>query len=165
MAKLVTQLQVGEYRIGIIGLESVFTELARTHGHEPDEVIREALITQISRKNYIALNLKPLFEAELLKQFKQFQDHLTSTHSLEARRSTMDIKVLGPGCPKCEQTEKNVMDAVAETGADASVEKIKDVMQIAKFGVFGTPAVVIDGDVKCVGKVPTKEQVKAWIEK
>lgn len=77
----------------------------------------------------------------------------------------MDIKVLGPGCPKCEQTAKNVMDAIAETGADASVEKIKDVMQIAKFGVFGTPAVVIDGDVKCVGKIPTKTQIMEWLEK
>ncbi len=77
----------------------------------------------------------------------------------------MDIKVLGPGCPKCEKTEKAVRDAVAEAGVEASVEKIKDVMQIAKYGVFGTPAVVIDGEVKSVGKIPTKEEVKAWLVK
>lgn len=77
----------------------------------------------------------------------------------------MDIKVLGPGCPKCEKTEKAVRDAVAEAGVEASIEKIKDVMQIAKYGVFGTPAVVIDGEVKSVGKIPTKEEVKAWLVK
>ena len=77
----------------------------------------------------------------------------------------MDIKVLGPGCPKCEKTEKAVRDAVAEAGVEASIEKIKDVMQIAKYGVFGTPAVVIDGEVKSVGKIPTKEEVKAWLLK
>lgn len=77
----------------------------------------------------------------------------------------MDIKVLGPGCPKCEQTVKVVNEAVAETGVAAKVEKIKDVMQIAKFGVFGTPAVVIDGDVKCVGKIPSKDDVKKWLGK
>jgi small redox-active disulfide protein 2 len=75
----------------------------------------------------------------------------------------MEIKVLGPGCPKCNQTEQVVKDAVAETGVDASVDKIKDVMQIAKFGVFGTPAVVIDGAVKCVGKVPSKAEVRSWL--
>ena len=75
----------------------------------------------------------------------------------------MEIKILGPGCPKCQQAEKNVKDAVQETGANASVDKVTDVMAIAKFGVFGTPAVVIDGKVKCVGKVPTKDEVKKWI--
>ena len=75
----------------------------------------------------------------------------------------MEIKVLGPGCPKCKQTEKNVKDAVAETGVDATVEKVTDVMEIAGYGVFGTPAVVIDGDVKCVGKIPSKEEIAAWL--
>jgi len=75
----------------------------------------------------------------------------------------MDIKVLGPGCPKCKQTETNVLEAVAETGADAQVEKVTDTMKIAGYGVFGTPAVVVDGEVKCVGKIPTKEEIKGWI--
>ena len=77
----------------------------------------------------------------------------------------MEIKVLGPGCPKCHQTEQNVKDAVAETGVDATVEKITDIMEIAGFGVFGTPAVIIDGDVKSIGKIPTKEDVKSWLNK
>ena len=75
----------------------------------------------------------------------------------------MDIKVLGPGCPRCTQTEKNVLEAVAEAGVDAKVEKVTDTMKIAGYGVFGTPAVVVDGEVKCVGKIPTKEEVKGWI--
>lgn len=74
----------------------------------------------------------------------------------------MDIKVLGPGCAKCEQTEKIVREAVAESGIDARVEKVEDIMKIAGYGVFGTPAVIIDGRVKSVGSVPEKEEVKAW---
>ena len=76
----------------------------------------------------------------------------------------MEIKVLGPGCPKCEATEKNVKEAVAESGLDAQVDKVTDLMEIAKYGVFGTPAVVIDGEVKSVGKIPGKDEIKAWIE-
>jgi small redox-active disulfide protein 2 len=77
----------------------------------------------------------------------------------------MEIKVLGPGCAKCEQTEKIVKEAVSDTGVDAQITKVTDVMEIAKHGVFGTPAVVVDGEVKSVGKVPSEEEVKAWIEK
>jgi small redox-active disulfide protein 2 len=77
----------------------------------------------------------------------------------------MDIKVLGPGCPKCKQTDTIVREAVAESGVCANVEKVMDVMQIAQYGVFGTPAVVVDGQVKCVGKIPKKEDVIAWIKK
>jgi len=77
----------------------------------------------------------------------------------------MEIKVLGPGCAKCHQAEKNVKEAVSESGVAANIEKVTDTMKIASYGVFGTPAVVVDGDVKCVGKVPSKEEVKAWIKK
>lgn len=76
----------------------------------------------------------------------------------------MEIKVLGPGCAKCRKTEEIVKEAVADAGSAATVEKVTDVMKIAGYGVFGTPAVVIDGDVKSVGKVPTKDMVKSWIE-
>ncbi len=74
----------------------------------------------------------------------------------------MDIKVLGPGCPKCQQTEKIVKEAVTEAG-DAQIEKVTDTMEIAGYGVFGTPAVVIDGEVKSVGKIPKKQDVIGWI--
>ena len=76
----------------------------------------------------------------------------------------MEIKVLGPGCSKCNQTEKVVMDALAEVGVAAYVEKVSDMMKIAGYGVFGTPAVVVDGEVKCVGKVPSKQEVKSWLK-
>ncbi|RJQ70829.1 MAG: thioredoxin family protein [Desulfobacteraceae bacterium] len=76
----------------------------------------------------------------------------------------MEIKVLGPGCPKCQQTEKIVKEAVAESTVSATVEKVTDLMKIAGYGVFGTPAVVVDGQVKSVGKIPKKEDVLTWLK-
>ncbi len=76
----------------------------------------------------------------------------------------MEIKVLGPGCPRCEATERNVIEALSELGISANVEKVKDINQIASYGVFGTPALVIDGQVKCVGRIPTKEEIKKWLQ-
>jgi small redox-active disulfide protein 2 len=76
----------------------------------------------------------------------------------------MEIKVLGPGCPKCGQTEKLIKEAVAEAGVTATVEKVTDIMKIMTFGVIGTPAVVIDGRVKSVGRIPKKTDILAWIK-
>ena len=77
----------------------------------------------------------------------------------------MQIKVLGPGCPKCHETEKLVREAVAEAGIEATVVKVSDFQELAKLGVFATPAVVLDGVVKCSGKVPSKKEMLAWLGK
>jgi small redox-active disulfide protein 2 len=77
----------------------------------------------------------------------------------------MEIKVLGPGCAKCQKTEELVKEAVAEAGVNADVEKVTDIMKIAGYGVMGTPAVVVDGEVKSVGKIPIKEDINSWIGK
>lgn len=77
----------------------------------------------------------------------------------------MDIKVLGPGCPKCKETEELVREAVREAGVAANVEKISDLAAIARYGVFTTPAVVVDNEVKSVGKTPSKKDILSWITK
>jgi small redox-active disulfide protein 2 len=77
----------------------------------------------------------------------------------------MEIKVLGPGCAKCNKTEKLVKEVIKETGVDATVEKVTDMMQIASYGIFSTPSVIIDGEVKCSGKVPKVKDIKSWMNK
>jgi small redox-active disulfide protein 2 len=76
----------------------------------------------------------------------------------------MEIKVLGPGCPRCQQTMQQVEKAIVETGVNALVEKVSDALKIAEYGVFGTPAVVVDGEVKSVGKIPSVDEIKGWIQ-
>lgn len=76
----------------------------------------------------------------------------------------MNIKVLGPGCPKCKKTEDIVRQAVAEAGVEAQVEKVTNLAEIVSYGVMGTPAVVVDGVVRAVGKVPRKEEVLIWLK-
>ena len=74
----------------------------------------------------------------------------------------MEINVLGSGCPKCHQTETNIKQALQESGMDAKIIKVTGAVEIASYGVFTTPAVVIDGKVKCTGKVPEKDEIKNW---
>jgi len=77
----------------------------------------------------------------------------------------MKIKILGPGCTRCQQTGKLVRETVAEAGVAAEIEEVTTLTEIAKYGVFGTPAVVIDEEVKSVGKIPKKEEILKWIKK
>ena len=75
----------------------------------------------------------------------------------------MEIKVLGPGCARCRETEALVKEAIAENQVDARVEKVTDMKDIARLGVLTPPALVIDGQVKCVGKVPKKKELLSWL--
>jgi small redox-active disulfide protein 2 len=77
----------------------------------------------------------------------------------------MKIEVLGTGCPKCKATEKNVRKAVEELGIKADIVKVEDLQQIIDRGVMMTPAVFVDGEVKIVGHVPSKDEIKKLLQK
>ncbi|MGM0436600.1 MAG: thioredoxin family protein [Bacillota bacterium] len=73
----------------------------------------------------------------------------------------MDIKILGKGCKKCKLLEAHAQEALSELGVEGTVSKVTDINDIADYGVFETPALVVDGEVKASGKVlSTKKIVK-----
>jgi len=74
------------------------------------------------------------------------------------------IEILGTGCPKCKKTKELTKDVVNELGASAEIIEVTDLNKIIDYGVMITPALVIDGDVKVAGKIPSKEEIKKWIE-
>ena len=75
----------------------------------------------------------------------------------------MKIEILGTGCPKCQQLVANVQAAVAEAGIQAEISKVEDITKIVGYGVMMTPALVIDGDIKAVGKVLTAQEIAALL--
>jgi small redox-active disulfide protein 2 len=77
----------------------------------------------------------------------------------------MKIQVLGSGCAKCKLLEEHVREAVAESGIQADVEKVTDLAAIAGMGVMSTPALAIDGVVKSMGRVLTKDQVASLLKR
>ncbi len=74
------------------------------------------------------------------------------------------IKVLGTGCTKCKILEKTTLEVVKENGFDAEVEKVEDINQIISYGVMMTPALVVNGKVVFSGRVPSKTEIKSYIE-
>lgn len=76
----------------------------------------------------------------------------------------MKIEVLGTGCQKCSNLYSAAKQAAAELGIDAEFVKVEDIKSIMKYGVMSTPALVVNGVVKVAGKVPGKEEIKAFLK-
>lgn len=75
----------------------------------------------------------------------------------------LDIKVYGPGCAKCKETEKRVRHVVEHSGVQATVTHAMDFVEMARAGILSTPAVSINGEIKMSGRVPTEDEIKEWV--
>ncbi len=76
----------------------------------------------------------------------------------------MEVKILGStGCGTCDRLHRIVKDVVRETGVQASVDKVTDVKEILRHGVMTAPALVVDGEVKAAGRVPSKQEITDWL--
>lgn len=72
----------------------------------------------------------------------------------------MKIEIAGPGCPRCKATERNVKEAVKQLGIQAEIVHLYDIAEVTKRGIMFTPAVIVDGQVKISGKIPTVDEIK-----
>ena len=75
----------------------------------------------------------------------------------------MKIQILGTGCPKCKKLAENAEAAARALGVEYTIEKVTDINEITNSGVMMTPALVVDGEVKCVGKVPSTDEIKKFL--
>lgn len=76
----------------------------------------------------------------------------------------MKIEILGTGCSRCKQLLEVAREALAESGKSAEIDKVESIEEIMKFGVMSTPAIAIDGQVKSAGRIPSKQEIKKWID-
>lgn len=77
----------------------------------------------------------------------------------------MDIKILGSGCAKCQRLEQLTREVAADLGIEAQFDHVRDMAKIMEYPVVGTPALVIDGEVKAAGRMPSKEELGRWLGK
>lgn len=76
----------------------------------------------------------------------------------------MNIKILGTGCAKCRRLEQLTREVVAELGLNAELEHVTEMAGIMAYPVISTPALVIDEQVKVSGRMPSKEEIAAWLQ-
>jgi small redox-active disulfide protein 2 len=156
----VTQIKIGEHRIGIIGLKLVLAEVAETFTAPTDEEIRDELLKRLDKRNYIPGPAKEEYGRAFLREFKKFTGRTVENSGPEE----VEVKVLGPGCANCNKLEQDLIAVMAEMGMAADLEHVTDIAEIGSYGVMGTPALVINREVKAVGSVPPKTKLKQWLQ-
>ncbi len=155
----IIKIRVGEFNTGIRGLEGVMAEMAGAFAAAEDPAATEELLTRLSGRNYIPANARKAYGEAFLREFRK-----SLGQPFEAEKNNIiEIKVLGPGCPQCDRMEAEILDLLAETGLPADLEHVRDMQEIAAYGVMGMPALVMDGKVMCAGKVPRKSQLAKWL--
>jgi small redox-active disulfide protein 2 len=155
----ITQIKVGNSTVGIIGLKVVMEGMAREYAEQPDQEVEKELIARLGRKNYIADRARDEYGKAFLREFKKF----LGKEVTEDRPEGLEIRVLGAGCAQCDRLEQELMAVMAEIKIAGNVEHVRDVKEIAKYGVLGTPALIINGNVKSVGKVPPRSNLREWL--
>ena len=155
----VKQIRVGTSSVGIMGLKTVLEEMAEAYGERPDREVTEELLNRLSKENYIPEYVKENYGKAILREFKKF----IGKPFEEGAPEGLEIKVLGPGCVQCDRLEQVLSQVMAETGILAYMEHVRDIKEIGRYGVMGTPALLINGKVKSVGRVPAKRQLAEWL--
>jgi small redox-active disulfide protein 2 len=156
----VVQMKIGKHRYGIIGFNAASRSLANRYGPLSDQEIKEALMEEMGKKNYIPENVRQEYEQAFFRAFKAFVGEPVP----EPEPTTgIEIKVLGRGCTRCRQMEQDMMNIVSEMNIEADIEHVSDIVEIARYGVLGLPALVINGKVKTAGNLPPKSKIMEWI--
>jgi len=145
---------VGSKKVGILGLEEVFSEVKSLNLSE--EETKEKILKRISEKNYIPVGARDLFKDALFREYKKF---LGEEVREEVTENFLDIKVLGVKCAKCDSLEKDVREVLAELDLPAEIEHISDPREIARYGIVSTPSLVINGKIVSKGKSLKKSQI------
>jgi small redox-active disulfide protein 2 len=76
----------------------------------------------------------------------------------------MKIEILGAGCPKCRMLEQNARAAIEKSGQNADIVKVENIKDIIEYGVFSTPAIVLDGKIMSAGKVNDVDEIAGWLK-
>ena len=155
----VTRISVGGHATGIIGLQPILEEVAKQFKGRTDDKIKTELLKRLSKKNYISSRTNDMYGQAFLREYKNFVGEPFE----DTETGGLEIKVLGPGCPRCEKLEQDLMAMMAELNIAAGFEHVRDPIEIASYGVMGSPALIISGEVKAVGSIPPKNKLKEWL--
>jgi len=155
----IARIRVGRFDVSIVGLKAVMEELAESHAEEGDEKVASLMIERLKGRNYIPEKARDDYGRAFVREFRRFLGRPLPEDS----PGELDIKVLGMGCIQCESLAQLLMQILTELRIPANLEHVRDVRQIARYGVLGSPALIINGKVVAVGSVPPRDKIRSWI--
>jgi small redox-active disulfide protein 2 len=160
MESEVSQIKIGTFKVGIIGLKNAMEQITPTHAEKPDTEVAVKLLDLLSVKNYIPDHVCETYGKAFVREFRK---SIGQSYE-EDKCSELEIKVLGQGCARCDKLTKDLMEVLSEMNLPADLEHVRDIQEIARYKVMGVPALIINGEIMCTGKVPSKKQLKKWLE-
>jgi hypothetical protein len=150
---------VGDSQVGLMGLKTIFEQL-KSQRTQPEAMLKEMLVERAKRENYIAPSVKEEYKKALFREFRKFLGEKVE----DEKKEYLEVILLGLGCFSCHQLEKDIMAVLSETGIQASFNFVTDPGLMSQYGNLPMPALIINGKVKAKGTVPTKLQVKKWLD-
>lgn len=149
-------LRIGKASVGLIGLDLALNRLATSPDLDLEAAVTQ-VYTEIAAKNYIPDSAVAAYRTAIAKEITRLRG------GVQVHDGELVIRILGPGCVSCNNMQKLVFEIMAELGIAADILQIHDLDEIGRFGVMRTPALLINGVVKCAGRLPSRAQIEEWL--
>ncbi len=157
--KDIVQIKVRNFAVGIMGIKKLMEEMAVTHAAKSDREVGSFMLDRLGRDNYIPSSAKEEYGRAFVREFRK---SLGQPFTQDAPQG-LDIKVLGVGCNQCHALTQMIMEVLTEINIPAGVDHVTDIKEIARYGIMGSPALLINGKAVAVGSVPPRQKVKEWL--
>jgi small redox-active disulfide protein 2 len=155
----VVKIKVGQFTVGIVGLKAAL-EKAVEEGLPADDTGGRQLLEWLKPRNYIPSSAEAAYAGAFLQEYRKHCGLPVEVQKAEG----LEVKILGPGCINCNKLEQMVYKVMSAASLLGTVEHVRDLNEIAAFGLLAVPALVINGQVKCAGRLPAERQVLQWLK-
>ncbi len=150
------QIKIGRATIGLVGIDVALSQIMNCN-LERAEAINQ-LFREVASQNYIPPGMREEYRLALTKEYDRLQGDKATQ-----KDKNLIIRILGPGCVSCNNIQKLVFEIMAEMQIKADIFQIHDLDEIGRLGVLQTPALIINGDIKSTGRLPTRSQIEEWL--
>ena len=157
--KDITQIKIGRFAVSIIGIKQLIEEMAGTNADKTDDEVSSFMLDRLGRGNFIPSSAKEEHGKAFVREFRKFLGQPYTEETPDG----LDIKILGAGCNQCHSLTQMIMEVLTEINLPAGVDHVTDIKEIARYGIMGSPALLINGKAVSVGSVPPRDRIKKWL--
>ncbi len=158
--KDISRINVASFSVSVIGIKLLMEEMAGAYADKTDDDVRSFMLERLEKDNYIPKKARADYGEAFVREFRRF---LGQPYVDDAPKR-LDVKILGAGCSQCDQLTKTVMEVLTELQIPAGVDHVTDMKEIARYGIMGSPALLINGKAVAVGSTPPRERLKKWLK-
>jgi hypothetical protein len=155
----VSRVNIGGNTVGLVDLEEIFQEVKEA-GFNDKEQLKGLILDKVTSKNYIPSKMVPIYREDLYEEFLVFTGELVKRRSSS---SAQEVRLFGACCSSCEKIDGMIKNILTRENIGADYQHITDMREIARAGIMGTPAVMVNGSIILSGHVPAENQLERML--